>query len=141
MPPSSLATPVGDRPAEVGRAQQKKLCRRGRGGYSKGVPDMNLSKPCPARTCPGDEAERDRVCEVLGRHFFRDYGDSDDTVLDIQGVSGNRSSLPREVIDVVFASNFFNHHLPVTERSFVEALHLAGLRPIESGLGSSRSSP
>jgi len=102
---------------------------------------MKLSGPCAARTWPDDEAERNRMWEALGRHFFRDYGDSDDTVLDIQGVSGNRSSLPREVIDVVFPSNFFNHHLPVTERSFVEALHLAGLRPIESGLGSSRSSP
>ncbi len=102
---------------------------------------MNLSKACPARTCPDDEAERDREWEVLGRHVFKDYGDSNDIVLDIHGVSGNRSSLPREVIGVAFASNFFNHHLPVTERSFVEALHLAGLRPIESGLGSSRSSP
>ena len=113
----------------------------GEEGYSNGVPDMNLSRPCPARTCPDDEAERNRIWQALGRHFFKDYGDSNDTVLDIQGVSGNRSSLPREVIGVAFASNFFNHHLPVTERSFVEALHLAGLRPIESGLGSSRSSP
>jgi len=79
--------------------------------------------------------------EALGRHFFKDYGDPNDTVLDIEGVSADLRSLPKEVIDVVFPSNFFNHHLPVTERSFVEALHLAGLRPIESGLGSSRSSP
>jgi hypothetical protein len=89
----------------------------GEEGYSKGVPDMKLSRPCPARTCPDDEAERNRIWQARG------------------------SSLPREVIGVAFASNFFNHHLHVTERSFVEALHLAGLRPIESGLGSSRSSP
>ncbi len=103
----------------------------GEEGYSKGVPDMKLSRPCPARICRDDEAERNRIWEALGRYFFKDYGDPNNTVLDIGGVSADLSSLPKEVVGVVFASNLFNHHLPLTERSFVEALHLAGLRPIE----------
>ena len=93
----------------------------------------------------------------------------------VQGASTDLGALPRGTIDVVFASNvfehlpskqdllktlsevrrvlrpggrllilqpniryaggkywdFFDHHLPLTERSLVEALELAGLTPIE----------
>jgi len=93
----------------------------------------------------------------------------------VHGISTDLSSLQGELIDVVFASNvfehlltkqdllrtlgevlrvlrpggrllilqpnirysggaywdFFDHHLPLTERSLVEALELAGLKPIE----------
>ncbi len=42
----------------------------------------------------------------------------------VQGMRTDLSALGRELIDVVFASNFF-------ERSLVEALRLAGLKPTE----------
>jgi len=93
----------------------------------------------------------------------------------VQGASTDLCAVPNDVIDVVFASNFFehlsskhdllktlsevrrvlrpggrllilqpniryvggkywdffDHHLPLTERALVEALELAGLKPIE----------
>ncbi len=173
--------------------------------------DMKLSRLYAARFGPEDKARKNRIWRVLCRHFFQDYVDPRDTVLDIgagycefinhivcrrrialdlseevrahagpgvevvQGISTDLSSLPNELIDVVFASNFFehlltkqdllrtlaevlrvlrpggrllilqpniryaggaywdffDHHLPLTERSLVEALELAGLKPIE----------
>ncbi len=180
-------------------------------GYSNAMRDMKLSGLYAARFGPEDKARQDRIWQVLCRHFFQNYLDPSDIVLDIrasycefinhivcrrrialdpseevrahagpgvevvQGVSTDLSSLPSELIDVVFASNFFehlltkqdllrtlaevlrvlgpggrllilqpniryvggaygdffDHHLPLTERSLVEALELAGLKPIE----------
>ncbi len=173
--------------------------------------NMKLSRLYAARFGPEDKARKNRMWQVLCRHFFQDHVDSGDTVLDItagdcesinhivsrrrtawdlseevrahagpgvevvQGISTDLSSLPNELIDGVFASNFFEHlltkqdllrtlaavrrvlrpggrllilqpdiryacgaywdffdyHLPLTERSLVEALEFAGLKPTE----------
>lgn len=173
--------------------------------------DLKLSGLYAARFGPEDKARKNRLWRVLCQHFFQDYVNATDTVLDlgagycefinhivcrrrialdlseevrahagpgvevVQGISTDLSSLQSELIDVVFASNFFehlltkqdllrtlgevlrvlrpggrllilqpniryaggaywdffDHHLPLTERSLVEALELAGLKPIE----------
>lgn len=167
--------------------------------------NMSLSRLYAARFGAEDQARKNRIWQVLCRHFFQDHVDSGDTVLDIaagycesiphivsrrrtawdlseevrahtgpgvevvQGTSTDLSSLPNELIDGVFASNFFerllrtlaavrrvlrpggrllilqpdiryaggaywdffDHHLPLSERSLVEALEFAALKPTE----------
>jgi len=44
---------------------------------------MKLSRLYAARFSPEDKARRNRIWQVLCRHFFQDYVDSSDTVLDI----------------------------------------------------------
>jgi SAM-dependent methyltransferase len=159
-----------------------------------------------------DEKQRkDRIWQVLCRHFFQRYVDPQSTVLDlgagycefinhivsqrriafdvdehvrahagpgvevVQGTSTDLRAFQDEAIDVVFASNFFehlpskddlvrtlvevhrvlrrggkllilqpniryvsgaywdffDHHLPLTERSLVEALEIVGFKPTE----------
>ncbi len=173
--------------------------------------EPRLSKLYSLRFAPGEKERKDRVWQVLCRHFFQRYVDPRSTVLDlgagycefinhivsqrriafdvdehvrahagpgveiVQGVSTNLGAFPSGAIDVVFASNFFehlpskddllrtlaevhrvlrqggrllilqpniryvggaywdffDHHLPLTERSLVEAIELVGLKPTE----------
>jgi SAM-dependent methyltransferase len=173
--------------------------------------DMDLSKLYSVRFPVEERARKDRVWQVLCRHFFQAYVEPNDTVLDlgagycefinhivarrriamelhegvrayaargvevVLGSTNDLGAFPDETVDVVFASNvfehlptkrdllhtlvevrrilrpggrllvlqpnirytggaywdFFDHHLPLTEKSLVEGLELAGLRPTE----------
>jgi SAM-dependent methyltransferase len=173
--------------------------------------DPKLSRLYSVRFSLDEKQRKDRIWQVLCRHFFQRYVDPQSTVLDlgagycefinhivsqrriafdvdehvrahagpgvevVQGASTDLRAFQGEAIDVVFASNFFehlpskddlvrtlvevhrvlrrggkllilqpniryvsgaywdffDHHLPLTERSLVEALEIVGFKPTE----------
>jgi SAM-dependent methyltransferase len=153
------------------------------------MPDPSLSKLYSARFSRDEKERKDRIWRVLCRHFFQRYVEPESTVLDMgagycefinhivcrRRIAFDLDVFPDGAIDVVFASNFFehllskedllrtlaeirrvlreggkllilqpnirytsgaywdffDHHLPLTERSLVEALELVGLKPTE----------
>jgi ubiquinone/menaquinone biosynthesis C-methylase UbiE len=127
--------------------------------------NMELSRLYAARFGPEDQARKNRIWQVLCRHFFQEHVDSGDTALDItagycesithigsrrrtawdlseevrahtgpgvevvQGISTALSSLPNELIDGAFASNFFEYFLTKQDVLWTLAAVRRVLRP------------
>src|SRR2546426_182428 len=65
-----------------------------------------------ARRFAGTEAQRDKVWQILTRNYFQRWVRPTDAVLDLGAGY----------------CDFFDHYLPLSDRSMLEAVELAGLR-------------
>ena len=112
---------------------------------------VDLSDATPAHAAAGVEVIRARSTElgvlpdatvdvVFASNFFEHLPDKQDVVATLAEVRrvlrpGGRCLILQPNIRYVGGAywDFLDHHLPLTERSLVEALELVGLRPVEVG--------
>jgi SAM-dependent methyltransferase len=110
---------------------------------------LDLSEETPAHAGPGVEVVRtkstdlsvltdDTVDVAFASNFFEHLPDKQDllaTLAEVRRVlrPGDRCLILQPNIRYVGGAywDFLDHHLPLTERSLVEALELVGLKPVE----------
>jgi SAM-dependent methyltransferase len=110
---------------------------------------VDLSEETPAHAAPGVEVIRARSTDLgvladgtvdvaFASNFFEHLPDKQDllaTLAEVRRVlrPGGRCLILQPNIRFVGGAywDFLDHHLPLTERSLVEALEMVGLRPVE----------